>query len=203
MKSLRDGLPDEPDAIATLTQVACEYGDQAVQKAAIGGLAKHGTPEAVAGIAQRLLDSWGMGVITCCIKACGRMADHGGLLILAATLFQDNRFIGEKLEVIKKVLQKGGDQQSLDQLDRLGDEAVLFREPKLVNGWLEAIREVANLDVKHGATFGSQYDSICGWQANVMAVRPENEVSQANAYVDSRIPGLQALFDSKLTRKPS
>jgi len=164
-------------------------------------LAKHGTPEAVLGIARRLLDSWGVGAIDYSTKACGRLGDQGGLVVLAATLFQDNRFISRKLDLVKKILQKRGDHQSLDELNTLSDGAELFREPKLVNKWLETILRLADPDVKHGATFGSQYGGICGWQATVMGARPEDETSQANTYVDSRIPGLKALFDSKLKPK--
>jgi hypothetical protein len=90
---LREGLQGDPSPIASLAKSACESHDQAIQKASLAGLAQYGTSEAVLVVARRLLDSWGVGAITRCIHICGNLPDQGGLILLSATLFYDDRFI--------------------------------------------------------------------------------------------------------------
>jgi hypothetical protein len=202
LRSLREGLMTEPKAVEMLVSLACETHDQQVQKAALTGLAKHGTSEALLGIARRLLDNWGMGAIGHSIRMCGRLVEEGGLVLLAATLFYDYRFIHEKLQLIKKVLATRGEELTIRQRDELGEDADLMREPKLVNKWREQLRRVANLDIREGVVFGSQFEGTVGWIGRIPPTpKPDpQELLRARQYVQSRIPNLERVFEDGLRR---
>ena len=58
LKYLRDGALEEKDPIITLSQLANEYGEQTIQKAAITGLSKHRSPRSTLALAKRLLNNW-------------------------------------------------------------------------------------------------------------------------------------------------
>lgn len=195
---LRAGLHDDPDPVASLSRVACAAHDQTLQKAALAGLAVHGTKEAVLAIAKRLLDSWGMGTISRCIQLCGRLADQGGLVVLSSTLFYDDRFVTEKMDAMKKSLAKSGDKLALQAIDKFGDESELHREPKLVNQWREKLSHVTNLDVREGAIFGTEWQGTCGWVGRIPAAFSPTDMFRARRYVNGRVPGLADVFQSTL-----
>lgn len=202
LKKLREGALNESDPIGHLTALACEYGDQTVQKAAVTGLSKHANnPKALLGMAMRLLDSWGCGTINHIIGILPKLADHGGLILLGSTLFYDNRFIYDKVTAIKKALEKCGDKRTLLRMEMLDHMGNLFQDPKSVNEWMKVLVDLSNLDVREGAIFGSQYEGIVGWQAKALVKRPSIEVSRATNYVESRIPGLEDLYKGKMPRK--
>jgi hypothetical protein len=198
LTAMRAGLRDDPDPVAHLSGVACTAHDQTLQKAALAGLAVHGTKEAVLAIAKRLLDSWGMGAISRCIQLCGRLADQGGLVVLSSTLFYDDRFITEKIDAMKKALTKSGDGLALLALDKLGGEPELHREPRLVNQWREKLSHVANLDIREGIIFGSEWQGTCGWIGQVPAAFSPADMFRARRYVNGRMPGLVDLYQSTL-----
>ena len=198
LMELRAGLRDDLDPVANLSRVVCTAHDQTLQKAALAGLAVHGTKEAVLAIAKRLLDSWGVGAITRCIQLCGRLADQGGLVVLSSTLFYDDRFITEKIGVMKKALAKSGDDLALLALDRLGDESELHCEPQLVNQWREKLSHITNLDIREGVIFGSEWQGTCGWIGRVPAAFSPTDMFRARRYVSGRVPGLVDLYQSTL-----
>jgi len=198
LMGMRAGLRDDPDPVAHLSGVACTAHDQTLQKAALAGLAVHGTKEAVLAIAKRLLDSWGVGTISRCIQLCGRLVDQGGLVVLSSTLFYDDRFITEKADAMKKALAKSGDELAALALDRLGDKSELHREPKLVNQWREKLSHITNLDVREGVIFGSEWQGTCGWIGQVPAAFSPADMFRARRYVDGRVPGLVGLYQSTL-----
>ncbi len=200
LRTLRDGLPADIDSVKTLKQIACTYGDQTIQKAALTGLTKHASPEAMLGIARRLLDLWGMGALSHSIRMCGRLGEQGGLILLTATLFHDDRFIHEKLAVITKLLMERDDKLTIRQLEQLGDESELHREPKLVNEWRKRLQATANLEIREGIIFGSQFEGTCGWIGRIPATFTPEQLFRANRYVDSRIPGIEDEFEDCLPR---
>jgi hypothetical protein len=202
LKKLRDGSLDNPNPIDYLAMLACQNGDQAVQKAAITGLSKYGdNPKAMLGLASRLLDLWGMNTISHLIRLLTKLVEHGGIILLSSTLFYDNRFIFEKVEAIKEVLSKSGDQQSLQQIEKLEHSEGLLEDPQLANEWMKILRQVNNLDIREGVIWGSQYEGVAGPQGRVFVECPYAEVSRAGKYVESRIPGLDELYSKRLSRK--
>ena len=200
LHTLREGLMTEPDAVKSLTHLACETHDQTIQKAALTGLTRHATSEALLGIAKRLLDTWGMSAIGHSIQMCGRLSEEGGLILLAATLFYDNRVMDKKLTLVRKVLAKRGEELSIRQLDELGEESELHREPKRVNEWRERLRRIANLDIREGIVFGSQFEGTWGCIGRIPATFAPQEFFRAQRYVISRIPGIECIFDNGLVR---
>lgn len=202
LNQLKDGDLKNSNAIEQLTSLARGYGDQAVQRSAITGLSKHASnPKAILGIADRLLNNWGMSVIQHTIKTSARLIDYGGLILLSSTLFYDNRFISAKLDEIKKSLAKIGNDDAILELNSLGDEAELHREPSKVNRWMSILSKVSHPDIREGAIFGSQYEGLAGWQSHVLEICSSNKVSKACIYVESRIPGLVKLYNRQLRRK--
>jgi hypothetical protein len=202
LMKLREGALDNDDPIGYLTSLACEYGDQPVQKAAITGLSKYANkPKALLGIAMRLLDSWGCGTINHVIGILSKLADQGGLIPLSSTLFYDNRFIYDKVMAIKKVLQKGGDEQDLLKMEELEKVGNYFVELGSVNEWMKIIVEMKNPDISEGAIFGSQYEGLFGGQGNVLRKWPPDELSRAIDFVNTRIPGLEDLYNKKMRKK--
>jgi hypothetical protein len=202
LKTIRDGAVSNPNPIDHLSMLACQHRDQSVQKAAITGLSKYAdNSEAMLGIANRLLDTWGMTTISHLIRILTKLVDHGGLILLSSTLFYDDRFIFEKVEAIKKALQPATDQQSLHQIEKLAQSEDLLGNSDLANKWMQLLIDVNNLDIKEGAVWGSQYEGVFGQQGRVFVECPYAEVSRAMKYVESRIPGLDALYSERLIRK--
>lgn len=174
-----------------------------MQKAAITGLSRHANnPKALLGIAMRLLDSWGCGTMNHVIGILPKLADQGGLILLSSTLFYDNRFIYEKVMAIKKVLEKSGDEEDLRKMEELVKIGNYFEDPGLVNEWMKVIAEMKNPDIREGAIFGSQYEGTLRWQGEVLKKWPSDELSRAISYVNTRIPGLDDLYNRKMRRKP-
>ena len=181
--------------------LACQDRDQSIQKAAITGLVKYAdNSKAMLGLANRLLDSWGLTTISHLIRILTKLVDHGGLILLSSTLFYDNRLIFEKVEALKKILEKGGDQHGLHQIEKLGPLED-FRDPQLVNQWMKVLLGMNNPDIREGAIWGSQYEGDLGWQGRVLIECPYEEVSRALKYIESRIPGLDDLYSNRLRRK--
>lgn len=200
LRTLREGLPADPNSVETLKPIACTYGDQTIQKAALTGLTKHATTEAVLGIARRLLDPWGMGALSHSIRMCCRLGEQGGLVLLAATLFHDDRFIHEKLAAITKLLMERDDKLTIRQLEQLGDESELHREPRLVNEWRKRLQATANLEIREGIIFGSQFEGTCGVIGQIPAAFSPEQLFRARRFVDSRIPGIESEFEDCLPR---
>ena len=200
LRYLREGAEDYPDAVSRLSILANEYHDQAVQKAAITGLSKHKSSQSILGIAYRFLNSWGMGTIKHTIKISSRLIEQGGLILLSSTLFYDKRFIGFKLDFIKEALSKR-DKKSIAQLSVLDNRSEIYRNPSCVNEWIKIVLKVPNLDVRQGAIFGSQYEGFWGWQAKLIEPCSSHDISRANIYIESRIPGLKKIYDETLNSK--
>ena len=212
LKLLRSGIPGDDAPIEKLTLLANGIYDQTIEKAALAGLTLFDDANAVIGIAQRMLDSWGMSSISYANKVAGeRIIKQGGLILLGSTLFYDNRFIYEKIRYIEKALERIDDKSCSKQIVLLGNsikQIVLFynssnimRDAQRVNDWMSTLLKVTNLDLRQGAIFGSQYEGTCEWQERVLNKCSDHDVSRANIYVESRIPGLKQLYDKKLERK--
>jgi hypothetical protein len=199
---LRTGAIDKPDPMGYLTKLASEGDDQSVQKSALTGLSNHANdPRAVLGFAMRLLDPWGITTIGHVIQILTKLRDQGGLVVLSSTLFWDDRFIYDKVMAIKKVLQKEGDEQDQLKIEELEKVGNYFVEPGLVNEWMKVVLETNDPDVREGAIFGSEFEGMVGSPSRALAKRSLDEVSHAEKYVNSRIPGLVDLYNKKMVRK--
>ena len=199
LRYLREGALSESLPIDKLANLACSRHDQIVQRAALTGLSKHSDPAATLAIAKRLLDSWGKTTLSHCIKICTKMADRGGLILLSATLFYDDRLIHEKLNSLKKTLHDIRYSASIKILDGIGDLSEIYRNADRANDWLQVIKKVPNQDVREGVIFGSKFDGFWGWPGRVMAKPTKDEFQRAKSYVESRIPGLPDLFNKQLS----
>lgn len=151
-------------------------------------------------IARRVQNSWGIGAITRAIQLCGNLQPQGGLLVLSATLFHDDRFIIEKLDIMKRALSTSGDELSHRALDSLPDMSDLQREPKRVNAWRDTLAHIANLDIRGEAIFGSQFEGSIGIIGKIPASFAFGEINRANNYVNRRISGVVELFENTLNR---
>ena len=198
----RNGAPNNNDPVTYLTFLANETHDQSIQNAAITGLTKHNHPTAVLGIANRLLNNWGMRTIKHTINQLTKLKDQGGLILLSATFFYDNRFFHEKLEAIKKILGNNNNMQGDMKLsNNFVDFGELFREPKLVNKWMKVFKRFKNNDIKEGAIWGSQYKGLFGYQSHLLEKCSDAELLKATYYIEKRIPGLDELFCKHLAKK--
>ncbi|GMW01528.1 MAG: hypothetical protein AMXMBFR84_26650 [Candidatus Hydrogenedentota bacterium] len=121
-------------------------------------------------------------------------------MILSATLFHDDRFILEKLDIMKRSLSTCGDELSHRVLDSLPDISDLQLEPKCVNAWRDTLAHIANLDIREGSVFGSQYEGSIGTLGKIPASFAVGEINRANNYVNRRIPGIVELFENALNR---
>ena len=201
LQYLRDGAPGHPRSVQILSDCTNNIGDQGIQKAALGGLSKQGTTEALLAIGERLTDNWGMGAITSAINICFKTFREGGLVLINATLFSDNRFINEKLEVNAKALRKLGKEHDLEIIENLINIGNYYAEPAIVNEYLQRIQMVNTPDIKWSVIFGSQFEGILGWQGRLLQPCLHEELEKADEYVESRIPGLKELFTEKLGLK--
>jgi hypothetical protein len=188
LSELRAGALAHPDPVEYLRGVAMRGHDQTQEVAALTGLQKHVTPAAVLAVAERMLDTWGIAAIKRAIVSASKLRDAGGLAVLAATLFYDDRFIEEKLDRIRAAV--GG-------LKSLTDQSELYLEPSSVNRWLAVLRDVPLPDVSHGATFGAQFEGTLGWRSALIVPPPAVD---AEKYMEQRIPGITRLFASRLRR---
>ena len=121
-------------------------------------------------------------------------------MILSATLFHDDRFILEKLDIMKRSLSTSGDELSHRVLDCLPDISDLQLEPKSVNTWRDTLAHIANLDIREGAIFGTQFEGSIGIIGKIPASFAIGEINRANNYVNRRIPGVVDLFENTLNR---
>lgn len=198
LADLRKGSPDESDAVGVLSTFVIGHHDQQLEKAALARLAKHGTPDALLGVARRAIDTWGVGVITRANELCGKMQHQGGLLVLSSTLFFDDRFIADKLDAMKGALSLCGDELSLKKLESLPDISELHAEPKSVNTWRLGLSHISSLDIREGIVFGSQYEGTVGYIGRIPGEFKGDEIQRAAQYVERRIPGISGLFNENL-----
>jgi len=185
-------MPEEKDPAKSLSEVACKYGDQTIQKAAIAGLIKLATPQAMLGIASRMLDSWGVETLKYCIKSLNKVADKGGTLLLSSTLPIDYRFFNEKLEILAEI---EGEQEWVSDLHELFN-----KQEEVNNHYIISILEKAkNSDISEGVIFGSQYviPNLNQIKFAPYAITVERFIKARN-YVESRLPELPHMFEAKL-----
>lgn len=191
LKELRKGMPNRDNPVTKLCETACAYGDQTIQKAAIGGLVRIGTSEAVIAIAQRLLDYWGMSTLTYCINALVRLRDVGGLLVISSSLFWDDRYVGEKMAIL------------LDE-EKDNKDFMNFVEKRTFNDGISQINIIA------GITQFSQHDIVAALRSSSQYWWPEQESpfwlpklsksdrESARTILDSQLPGLSEMIEKKL-----
>ena len=72
---------------------------------------------------------------------------------------------------------------------------------RIVNEWMKTLQQIRNRDVSAGAVFGSQYFGIVGVLSRALALSSSEELSQASTCVESRMPGLKALYDGYYVHK--
>jgi hypothetical protein len=99
---------------------------------------------------------------------------------------------------MRKALSKRKDELTLRTIDGLGDEMDLHREPALVKQWRAKLAHSSNLDIREGTVFGSTYQGTCGWIGQIPSTFLPADLFRARRYVEGRIPGLPALFESTL-----
>jgi hypothetical protein len=197
LKTIRDGLIGTTDPIKELTYLCHRGRDQTIQKAAITGLSKYKTPEAMLGIAHSLLEVWGLITIGHAIKTLGKLGQHGGLILLSSTLFYDTRFISEKLKTILHTLEMNRELEDIEQIQKV-QEFNIYKDRRFVKEWMEIIEKVKNRETRDGLIFGSSYKGTAGWEWQFVKQYSTSEIQQARDFVCSKLPGLDLLYKMRL-----
>lgn len=198
---LRTGAWDAPDAMELLKKTVLHSRDQRAQQAALTGLGRHGDGEAALIVAERLLDDWGLRAIERAIRTAGKFLHECGLIILSATLFTDDRVLREKWRAIVRNLTASGERQAAKKILELGDTIVDLGRSETANEWLDVLVTSGNPDLSAGALFGAQFQQFRHSQNLHLRLPSAQEVTQANEYVESKIPGLEDVFRKSLGRR--
>jgi len=197
LKDLRQGAPGRDDPIGYLTEIAGSR-DRALAKAACAGLFRHDDPRALCGLAGRLLSPRGVAVIRFVIALLGRAAERGGLAVLSATLFLDGRLLVEKFKALETALESTGDLISLSHLAYLRRNEELFSSPEKALELFDTIRNIPNRDMGEASVFGSAFRGVWGDYQDALPTPGREEYDHAAKYIETRIPGLAALFEERL-----
>jgi TIR domain len=191
INELKLGLVDDDRKLEKLRGFALRYGDQVIQKAALTGLSKIASPEAINIIAERLLDFWGMSSISHAINLLSKLEKQGGLIILTVALFWDDRFTGRMFEIILK--------QS-----NFTEEFRQFVEKRTFNGIISNINAFCAFDqyappeLSAAMRFGSQY---CPYNEGIIYGLPKIHLSildKDKETLDNNLPGLTTLISERL-----
>ena len=197
LKELREGAPDRDDPIGYLAGVAGSR-DAALAKAACAGLFRYDDTRALCGLAGRLLDPHGVDVIRYNIEIIVRAAERGSIVILAATLFLDGRFIVEKFKALEAALESTGDMISLSYLAALRRNEEIFSSPRRSLKLFDTVRSVPNRDMTAGVLFGSAYRGVWGEYQDALPRPGREEYLRAVEYIHTRVPGLVEVFEGRL-----
>ena len=190
LKELRAGMVGRDDPVAKLCEIACAYGDQTIQKAAIGGLTEIGTPEALVSIVKRLIDPWGMGTLSYCVDSLAKLAHKGGLIAITSTLFWDERFVGDKLLILQ------------DALDEYGDFIEFLEKRSNKNGAISVMNIMAAVldhtpsEISATIKFSSQYWWYDQESPFWLPIISYKDFIAAREKVDASLPGLTTLIHS-------
>jgi hypothetical protein len=179
--------------------------DQRWQLAAIQGLAYIGGPQAVLILAERLCDYEGITAIKRSISALRRLAVHGGLLALSATILLDQRTIHEKLDALAQGAEAARYSDSADQIRQI---AARFTRSRNLADDLPRLCQISCSDVRVGATLacavhGNTYHPLLNPSPRTpyllhrrydVAWLDDNDIELVVATAQERLPGLVALL---------
>jgi hypothetical protein len=205
LKDLRSGAFSHSSPVEFLSWIANSADDQSFQNAAITGLSKHASdPQAMLGIARRLLNTWGMRTIGHTIRVASRLVDEGGLILLSATLFYDSRFLDDKITAIRTALA-GQDKPDVHVIEELAAkaaqaqvEAYRWNLKEAAVWWMDNRYRLEMSDLREGTILGVQFLAEVGDPVvppqELLPMPTPDEIEKANEYVESRIPGFRDLL---------
>ncbi|WP_433115366.1 toll/interleukin-1 receptor domain-containing protein [Micromonospora sp. CA-246542] len=190
MASLRSPTDHTPATIALLREYANRYGDQGMQSSALRGLAKIKTPAATLVIAERVFDDWGVQAIKVALRMLARNRDSGGLLALTALIFDDLRFLHDKINLICDLV--ANDEPDVTHLLRQHahhGRGIFVRLADIFD-------KATDLDLRHGSRLAA---SIGHWELyDRPPLAAPHELAMAEAYANHRMPGLVDLLRSRM-----
>jgi hypothetical protein len=177
--------------------------DQQLQIAALRGLAPIPGPEATLAVAERALNSWGIGAIHAANRILARRREYGGLLVLSAVLELDDRFLLEKKDLIVRQLRKSEDASAKHLAERFVEIDISSKKPSKREERLHSLLENCEIDdLRHGAVISRLIDSTSSRELHLP--KPENiKIAAARTYSDTRIPGFLDLLSSTVNRLSS
>jgi hypothetical protein len=202
---LRNGAHDKKYPIRYLTDLACGFSDQDIQKAAITGLSTIDDPRAMTGMALRLFESWGMSAISHTIRTAAKLHERGGIEAIIISLLFDFRFFKEKLDVLQKELAKSKMTHIASQLNsfhefiprnRLSYNNIYYLKKdvtneKIVNSYifgldciLNSPKECCFLDVTAGERVKPLINQLT-----------QKRIIKAREFVESRLPSISAIYN--------
>lgn len=189
-KELMDRLRNPEDAFPMTIAFMDEYAngphDQAIEVAALRGLAKTPGPQSTLAIARRALNFWGCHSIKTAIKILSKRRLDGGLLVLTAILPQDSRYFHTKLDLIIPMIA--------------GDDIGLARKLTELSGpdhyhdrylWAETITLLGNSsipDLWNGARLSLTVEAPFMLRDRP-PTPPPGQVTLAEQYTESIVPG--------------
>ena len=191
LQELRTGLSGHSEPFVKLHQLLCTYHDQGIQRAAARGLVGIGTSQAAVAIVQRLCDFWGCASIRTCIRALELLKDQGGLIAIASTIFWDDRFLSDKLNVLKRGLK-----DESDFVEFLEKQSTGSGIPYM--SITAALLDHSPLEISAAFRFSSQYwlgsSDAPFWMPKLSASARE----KARSIVDGKLPGLTDFIATNL-----
>jgi hypothetical protein len=189
LKRLRRPNVTDPVAVAELRQHALRYGDQSIQIAALRGLERIGTTEAMLVVVERALNPWGTQALEATTSSLLRLHGVGGGLGLTAILLADYRFFAQRLAAIAALL--GPSDSEIAARLRSLDFKSSFDLRDLVPGKVSLLERASVKDVSCGAVLTRHYAGE--WARGIQPASNES-ISKAFSYAEKRVPGLLAIL---------
>jgi hypothetical protein len=176
-------------------QEALRRRDQAANKAAIDGLVRIGGTTACLAIVVRILDTWGMAAIERGVSALPKLAAHGGLLGLTATLLVDSRFVNDKLTALAGFCRLRQGVPGESWATSIDTPISHWGIPRELPARLDLLSRSSIEDVRYGTVLARRLKHLPEWVTD--AGSPSNELQlEAAAYAEGRLPGLVALIEA-------
>jgi len=200
MDRLRNPEDTFPSTIAFMEEYANGHRDQAIQVAALRGLAKTPGPQATLAIARRALDLWGCRGIETATNILSKRRPEGGLLVLTAILPQDGRHYSQRLDLIRSMIA-GDDSGLADKLAAVSGLSI-YRDRQ---AWSDAITLLANssiADLWNGARLSLSVRASFGLHDRPPYPPPEQIVS-AEQYAERMLPGFVHVLRTSARRYSS
>lgn len=193
LKELRSGLPASKNPVLELEEILGKYGDQTLQRAALRGLERIGTPEALLAITERMFNKWGSNTLKSCAQALSKLKTKGGLVALASTVFWDERFMMDKLYALEEGLA--------GQCD-LGD---YLRSQSSSYGRISWFAILAAMQEHTTPEIAAAFEFSCEFLPHTMeqigGIRPlflAGEIESKRLLLERTLPGLANLIQHKL-----
>jgi hypothetical protein len=189
---LRQGLPNTRRRVSKLRDFALQYPDQRIQMAALTGLEKVGTPEAIVAITQRLLNDWGVNTLNHSLKRLAKLGDVGGYVALSAAIFWDERSTSTILEFLVRAHRR--DHPLVAYLKEHSRDGAI----PLISIYA-GVADHASKEISAALRYSSQY-----WYSEQKAPfylprLPRSLVSESKRIVDGAVPGLSDMIAREMT----